>query len=90
MRSTDPGAPRTGASRDAAVAMADGMAQAALDAPAPPPRIAAFGALAAYVVAALSVALVFAFWTADGVSSWALITGAGLARRRRAPPLART
>jgi hypothetical protein len=90
MRSSDAGAPRTGPSRDAAVAMADGMAQAALDAPAPPTRIAAFGALAAYVVAALSVALVFAFWTADGVSSWSLITGAGLARRRRAPPLART
>jgi hypothetical protein len=70
--------------------MADGMAQAALDAPAPPQRIASIGVLAAYVVAASSVALGFAFWTADGVSSWSLISCAGLARRRRAPPLART
>ena len=90
MRSTDLAALHTGPPRDDAVAMADGIARAALDAPAPPQRIASFGAIAAYVVAALSVALVFVFWTADGVSSWSLITGAGLARRRRAPPLART
>jgi hypothetical protein len=75
--------------RDTAAAMVDGIAQATLDAPTPPQRISAHRALAAYVAVTASVALVFVFWTADGVSSWSLITGAGLARRRRAPPLVR-
>ncbi len=75
--------------RDAAVVMVDGVSQAAVDASAPPQRITALATIAAYLTAAVSVALVFAFWNADGVSLWSLITGAGLARRRRAPPLAR-
>src|SRR2546422_11686915 len=57
---------------DAAVAMVDGIPQAALNAPALSQRSSADGALAAYVVAAATVALVFAFWTAGGLSSWSL------------------
>jgi hypothetical protein len=74
---------------NAVASIATGVSNSTLTTSAPSHR-ALFGTLFGYIVAALTVALVRALHTRDGLSSRALLARAGLGRRGRSPPFVRS
>jgi len=82
--------PETPAHATNAVAAIAASVSPAMPALPSPSHRALFGALLAYVVAALSVALVRTSQSRAGLSPRALLVRAGLGRRGRSPPYVRS
>jgi hypothetical protein len=83
-------APRSGdAPARAVVSIATGVSPTIVGNLTPSQHVV-FGALLAYLVAALAFALATTFRTRSGLSARALLARAGLGRRGRAPPFVRS